>query len=507
MQNHLKALLRNAKPALLQASRGPQSVAFLAASVLAAYWLGAAAILLAMPLILLAFYPNHRTVGDTVDLRARDDGDINLMRGELDRVLAHARKKSFQTACLAIQIDDFETLFNRYGRATADMITSRCLDRLARALRSSDQLFNLSNGQIGILLAPVRQFGLEPALELAERLQSTVGEPISLNSTTACISASVGLCLDGHAPNSSGKSLFDATIAALGDASRHGPSTVRAYSRGMRGTAPHRIADELEKALESGQFVSWFQPQISTDTGQISGFEALARWVHPRAGLMMPAEFLPVLASTGRLEQLGDAMLRHALKAIQTWDNIGFDIPHVGVNFSPDELRNPYLAEKIEWELDRCNVAPKRLAVEILETVMATSHDDTITRNINALTEMGCMIDLDDFGTGHASISSVRRFAVHRLKIDRSFVMNVDRDVEQQRMISAILSMAERLGLETLAEGVESAGEHTILAQLGCAHVQGYGIARPMPLDETADWITTHQAKVHAPPVIGRITG
>jgi len=507
MQTHLKALLRNAKPALLQASRGPQSVAFLAASVLAAYWLGAAAILLAIPLILLAFYPSQRTVGDTVDLRARDDGDINLMRGELDRVLAHARKKSFQTACLAIQIDDFETLLNRYGRATADMITSRCLDRLARALRSSDQLFNLSNGQIGILLAPVRQFGLEPALELAERLQSTVGEPISLNSTTAYISASVGLCLDGHAPNSSGKSLFDATIAALGDACRHGPSTVRAYSRGMRGTAPHRIADELEKALESGQFVSWFQPQISTDTGQISGFEALARWVHPRAGLMMPAEFLPVLASTGRLEQLGDALLRHALKAIQTWDNIGFDIPHVGVNFSPDELRNPYLAEKIEWELDRCNVAPKRLAVEILETVVATSHDDTITRNINALTEMGCMIDLDDFGTGHASISSVRRFAVHRLKIDRSFVMNVDRDVEQQRMISAILSMAERLGLETLAEGVESAGEHTILAQLGCGHVQGYGIARPMPLDETADWITTHQAKVHAPPVIGRITG
>ena len=112
--------------------------------------------------------------------------------------------------------------------------------------------------------------------------------------------------------------MFDATIAALNDASRHGPSKVRAYSWGMGGTVPHRIADELEKALESGQFVSWFQPQISTDTGQISGFEALARWVHPRAGLMLPAEFLPVLASTGRLEQLGDAMLRNALTAIQT---------------------------------------------------------------------------------------------------------------------------------------------------------------------------------------------
>lgn len=507
MHIYLKSLFHNARLAFSQASRGPQSVAFLSASVLAAYWLGAAAILLAIPLILLAFYPSHRTIGETTEVQVPDSGDTNLMRSELDRVLARARKKSLQSACMAIQIDDFDMLLNRYGRATADMITTRCLDRLARALRSSDQLFNLANGQIGILLAPVRQFGLEPALELAERLQSTVEEPISISTTTAYISVSIGLCLDGHAPNSSGKSMFDATITALKDASRHGPSKVRAYSRGMRGTAPHRIADELEKALESGQFVSWFQPQISTDTGQISGFEALARWVHPRAGLMLPAEFLPVLASTGRLEQLGDAMLRNALKAIQTWDKIGFDIPHVGVNFSPEELRNPRLAEKIEWELDRCNVAPKRLTVEILETVVATSPDDTITRNINALAEMGCMIDLDDFGTGHASISSVRRFAVHRLKIDRSFVMKVDRDVEQQRMISAILSMAERLGLETLAEGVESAGEHTILAQLGCGHVQGYGIARPMPLDETADWIATHQAKVHAPPVIGRITG
>ncbi|SHL22764.1 diguanylate cyclase/phosphodiesterase [Roseovarius marisflavi] len=507
MHIYLKSLFHNARLAFSQASRGPQSVAFLSASVLAAYWLGAAAIVLAIPLILLVFYPRHRTVGETIELQVPDSGDTNLMRNELDRVLARARKKSLQSACMAIQIDDFDMLLNRYGRATADMITTRCLDRLARALRSSDQLFNLANGQIGILLAPVRQFGLEPALELAERLQSTVEEPISISTTTAYISVSIGLCLDGHAPNSSGKSMFDATITALKDASRHGPSKVRAYSRGMRGTAPHRIADELEKALESGQFVSWFQPQISTDTGQISGFEALARWVHPRAGLMLPAEFLPVLASTGRLEQLGDAMLRNALKAIQTWDNIGFDIPHVGVNFSPDELRNPRLAEKVEWELDRCNVAPKRLTVEILETVVATSPDDTVARNINALAEMGCLIDLDDFGTGHASISSVRRFPVHRLKIDRSFVMKVDRDVEQQRMISAILSMAERLGLETLAEGVESAGEHTILAQLGCGHVQGYGIARPMPLDETADWIATHQAKVHAPPVIGRITG
>ncbi|WP_294610092.1 putative bifunctional diguanylate cyclase/phosphodiesterase [uncultured Roseovarius sp.] len=502
MHTYFKTLFRNVKIGVSQAARGPQSLAFVAASVLAAYWLGAAALFLTAPLILLAFHP-----GDPTNRAGPDTGDIGQMREEVERAVKRARKKSLRTACMAVQIDDFDTLLNRYGRATTNLIISSCHNRLARALRSSDQLFDLSNGRIGVLLAPVRQLGLEPALELAERLQSTVQEPISLGNTTAYISVSVGLCLDGHAPNDPGKALLDATLTALDNALRQGPSKVRAYSSGMPAAAPHRVADELEKAFETDQFVSWFQPQISTDTGQISGFEALARWVHPRAGLMLPAEFLPVLAFTGRLEQLGDATLRNALRAIQTWDTIGFDIPHVGVNFSPEELRNPQLAKKIEWELDRCNIAPKRLAVEILETVIATSPDDAITRNINALAEMGCLIDLDDFGTGHASISSIRRFPVNRLKIDRSFVMKVDRDIEQQRMISAILSMAERLGLETLAEGVESAGEHTILSQLGCDHVQGYGIARPMPLDETPDWISAHQAKVHPPPVIGRIVG
>ena len=131
-----------------------------------------------------------------------------------------------------------------------------------------------------------------------------------------------------------------------------------------------------------------------------------------------------------------------------------------------------------------------------------------ITRNINALRKLGCRIDLDDFGTGHASIASIRRFSVSRIKIDRSFVMKADRDPDQQRMISAILTMAERLGVETLAEGVETVGEHVLLAQLGCDHVQGFGIARPMPFEQTLDWIARHNAKLQDVPRImnGRAT-
>ena len=133
--------------------------------------------------------------------------------------------------------------------------------------------------------------------------------------------------------------------------------------------------------------------------------------------------------------------------------------------------------------------------------------DDVIARNVAGLAALGCRIELDDFGTGHASITSIRRFDVSRIKIDRSFVAKADKDPKQQKLVSAILTMAERLELDTLAEGVETAGEHALLAQLGCGHVQGFGIARPMPLEHTLDWIAEHEKKIRQTPTIGRRTG
>jgi EAL domain-containing protein (putative c-di-GMP-specific phosphodiesterase class I) len=200
-------------------------------------------------------------------------------------------------------------------------------------------------------------------------------------------------------------------------------------------------------------------------------------------------------------------MLFHALTALKAWDTAGCHVPRVAVNFATEDLRNPGLVDKIRWELDRFDLTPDRLAVEILETVVATGADDTVTRNILGLGELGCRIDLDDFGTGHAAIGAIRRFNITRIKIDRSFVIKADRDPEQQKLISAILTMADRLDLETLAEGVETIGEHALLAQLGCDHVQGFGIGKPMPFEQTLDWVAAHEAKILTPPRIGGRTG
>ena len=165
------------------------------------------------------------------------------------------------------------------------------------------------------------------------------------------------------------------------------------------------------------------------------------------------------------------------------------------------------MVNHISWELDRHEIAPDRLAIEVLETVVAQSPGDTVTRNINALARLGCLIDLDDFGTGHASLSSLRRLAVGRLKIDRSFVTGIDGDRDQQRMVSAILSMSERLGLESLAEGVETAEEHAMLAQLGCGHVQGFGIGHPMPAADMPAWAARHGNRLAQLPGIARTAG
>jgi EAL domain-containing protein (putative c-di-GMP-specific phosphodiesterase class I) len=321
------------------------------------------------------------------------------------------------------------------------------------------------------------------------------------------LSASVGFCGSAAlAKSADGEDMFEAASMALAEAVTNGPSAIRAWSQNMRKahTAQKSLTKETQKALSNGQIQPWFQPQVCTSTGRVTGAEALARWIHPERGIIPPAQFLRSLDEAGLSSQLGEIVLRHSLTALRTWDSAGLDVMRVSVNFSDTELRDPKLVEKILWELDRFGVPPHRLGVEVLENVIADSPDGTVCHNIERLTEAGCFIDLDDFGTGHASISALRRFKVHRLKIDRSFVTRVDRDEEQRRMLAAVLGMADRLGIETLAEGVESVGEHALLAQLGCDHVQGFGIARPMPADQLVDWWRSYKDKIADAQNLGR---
>lgn len=513
MRLRLLRFLTSLRTGLSAVLTGPQALAFLPALVLGGFWLGGEPVLLVIALGLPFFLAVAGLFRDPAQAASyghlSQDYDRETLEGTLDGVLRQARRHLRKTACLLVEIDDFETLLDRHGQAAADMVSARTADRLNTALRGRDTVIPLGQGQIGIAVAPVRRLNSEAGLQMAARVQAAVEEPIALDGSTVYVSASVGLCLDSFIPGGSGRDLADAAGLALLEARRHAPSAIRAYTPELRHieTPSGETGGDLLSALDRGDIHAWFQPQLSTDTGRISGFEALARWTHPVRGLVPPAEFLPGLRQAGKMDILGTLILREALGALRHWDDTGFDIPGIGVNFSSEELRDPKLVDRIAWELDRFSLEPGRLTVEVLESVVASSPEDTITRNIRDLGRMGCRIDLDDFGTGHASISSIRRFAVQRIKIDRSFVTKVDCDQDQQRMVNAILLMADQLGLDTLAEGVETAGEHAMLAQLGCGHVQGFGIARPMPIGDTDDWIRDHLSRVQSPPSIGRRIG
>lgn len=488
---------------------GPQLAAFLPAIFLGAYWFGGENLLLFLAIIFPALLAltgiltqpsnaNHWSADAVTGLPLREAILNHLTRG-FETVDPNGTS---QQVCLVLKVDDTSQLRARYGHIGADRIMREVADRLRESLRPEDLITSLAYGRFGFVLNGGSRMDLEMLIGLSNRLQAIVSEPYSVDQARIVITSCIGFCLPSRAPSQSADAYLNASENALEAARQSGPGSIRAYTAIMHKQAvPSGFAGkEVLKALDEGQIVAWFQPQISTDTGEITGFEALARWQHPEKGQIAPSAFLPAIGHAGLFERLGEVMLFKSLTAIREWDRAGLNVPNVSVNVSAAELQNPKLFDKIRWELDRFELSPERLTLEILENVVADSEDDTATRNIAALSKLGCQIDLDDFGTGHASITSIRRFDVHRIKIDRSFVTHVDTDRDQQSMVAAILTMADRLGVETVGEGIENVGEHAMMAQLGCGHVQGYWIGKPMPFEETATWITTQRKKVPSPP-------
>jgi diguanylate cyclase (GGDEF)-like protein len=509
----LSASARRSVSELARWLRRPQLMAFLPATTLAAFWMGGEELLLLLALGLPLMFALAGAFRFHDPAQPAQGSDATPVRrhvvAALDRALAEAPETGRTTACMVVLFDNAAALLDRHGRMVQAEVIQRTAERIGSALRTTDIVARLEGGGFAVALGPVRRLDLETMIQLSARLQTAASEAVSIDAMRFYVTCSIGFCLPARAPAQTGAAMLDAAQIAADEALRNGPGGIRAFSPDMARRRADRDAlrEQLEAALDDGQIRPHFQPQVSSDTGAITGFEVLARWHHPERGLIPPAEFLPAVAEAGLSERLSEVMLFNAFVALSRWDKAGLRVPTIGVNFSEDELRNPRLADKLKWELDRFDLTPDRLAVEILETVVARTDNDVIVHNVNALARMGCGIDLDDFGTGHTSITNIRRFSVRRLKIDRSFVTRVDEDREQQRIVAAILSLAERLGLETLAEGVETRGEHAMLSQLGCGHLQGFGIARPMPFDDTMDWMAQHNAMLATTPRIGHRAG
>lgn len=468
-----------------------QIVALLPVLGLVAYWAGGEVSLIALaaslpPGVLLYRMHLHRIAPIAMSDQVID---------RLDRTLGEIAAKGGATGCLVIQFDDVAHLADRLGRTRQCEVLAASIARLRGALRPGDMLFPMEDGTLAVALSATPRLDSEIMVRIAARLHLLVQQPMTLVDGPVQVTCSIGFCHTQQLRHPDGRTLLDAAQVAGEEATRHRPGAIRGYSDDLARARAERDALRagFSQAVDRGEIQAWFQPQLSTDSGEVSGIEALVRWRHPQRGLLAPASFLPAIVGSELMELLGQTMLAQSLSALTELDRRGLRVPTVAVNFTAQELRDLQLPDRLQWTLDRFKLAPSRLTVEVLESVVAGDGDEVIASNISRIAAMGCGVDLDDFGTGNASITAIRRFALNRLKIDRSFIREVDQNRDQQKLVTAILSLAERLGLETLAEGVETPAEHALLAQLGCGHVQGYVVARPMPLGDLIHWLSAHR--------------
>ena len=478
-----------------------QLVAMLPVLGLFANWAGGDVALIALAAVLPLGVLAHRMRPRMAHARAMSDQVID----QLEQTLAGISAKGGTTGCLVIQFDDPGLLADRLGRARQCELLAASIARLRGALRPGDMLYPMEDGSLAVTLSVTPRLDAEIMVRVAARLHLVAQQPVMLADGPAQVTCSIGFCHAHQLRRPTGRALLDAAQVAGDEAARHRPGAIRGYSDELARARAERDALRagFSQAVDQGEIRAWFQPQLSTDSGAVSGIEALVRWHHPDRGLLAPGAFLPAIEGSDLMELLGQTMLTQSLAALVDLDRKGMRVPTVAVNFSAQELRDPQLPDRLRWSLDRFSLAPARLTVEVLESVVAGDGDEVIASNIRRIAAMGCGVDLDDFGTGNASITAIRRFALNRLKIDRSFVREVDHNRDQQKLVTAILSLAERLGLETLAEGVETPAEHALLAQLGCGHVQGYVIAKPMPVEDLAAWLSSHRDQHRAAIRIG----
>ncbi|WP_424927915.1 putative bifunctional diguanylate cyclase/phosphodiesterase [Amaricoccus tamworthensis] len=416
----------------------------------------------------------------------------------LTRLVDASERGNMESAVIRVSFDRFNVLRETLGIRVANEVMRIAARRVQQSLRAGDFAAHPGHDSFIVVTTDLEDAGA--VATIAGRLQAILMKPYSIGGAPRRISCSMGVTLFSDDQPDADQILSNAAIA-LADARSEGAGLIRYFNAKQREEVERRetLYAELTHALDNDEIVAFFQPQIDLVTHELCGFEALVRWHHPKHGLLGPAAFLDFAEQVDLTERLGEVVLSRSMEAIRAWDMAGLHVPKVGVNFALAQLRNPRLIEKIKWEVERFDLDPSRLAIEVLETVLIKSDQDMVVRNLRGLASAGFGIELDDFGTGHASISNLRRFMVNRIKIDRSFVFGIETSEEQQQLTASMVAMARALGIEVLAEGVETDDALAMLRRLGCNFCQGYLIAKPMSQADTFDWLKAHGTRRKSP--------
>jgi diguanylate cyclase (GGDEF)-like protein/PAS domain S-box-containing protein len=402
-----------------------------------------------------------------------------LLRERLDEARALVDEGG-SMALLSVDLDNFKGVNDTLGHAAGDALLKAVADRLLRCVRQGDTVARLGGDEFIILLP-----GFENRHDAAQRAQSIVdvlSAPYEVAGHEILISASVGVTTSPHDGILTDQLLKNADVA-LYSAKADGRRTYRLFEPAMAARRQSRLdmEGELRAALSDGNFTTFYQPIVCTESGELSGFEALVRWQHPVRGLISPDKFIPVAEDTGMIVPLGEWVLRGACLEASHWP-AGV---RVCVNVSPIQFRSPQFVDMVRSALAEAGLAAERLDLEITESVLLKENDGTLAV-LSALRGLGVTISLDDFGTGYSSLGYLRSFRFDRIKIDRSFVGDLLHRPESEAIVRAAVGIGAALGISCVAEGVETYGQLQRLRGFGCSEAQGFLFSKPRPADEIA---------------------
>jgi len=384
-------------------------------------------------------------------------------------------------ALLFIDFDRFKLINDSLGHQAGDQFLRAAAHRLAATVRPNDVVARLGGDEFAILLPGVTT--LRVATDVADRVGQALQKPFELSGRQFFVTASVGIALsDGSYTDAEGL-LRDADVAMY-HAKERGRARRELFDAGMREHAVEQLQLEtdLRSAVEKGQFVLHFQPLVELTSGQPAAFEALIRWNHPTRGMLLPGDFISVAEETGAIQEIGSWVLDAACEQARLWQRAMGQSPPISINISSRQLMEPGFAARVGRALDTVGVAGDRLKIELTETVLM-QNSDTGARVLASLRDRGVRICLDDFGTGFSSLSYLQRFPIDQLKIDRTFVARIGCGDANGAILKAIIELAQTLGLDTVAEGVETPSQALVLHKLGCAHAQGHHFSPPLPAD------------------------
>jgi diguanylate cyclase (GGDEF)-like protein len=395
-------------------------------------------------------------------------------------------------AVLHLDLDKFKAINDANGHEAGDFLLVTIANRLKSHVRSEDIVARNGGDEFLILLRSRR--GDTELLDIADRIRSDVGRPLTYKGKRCQIGVSIGVAVwEPGGPQPIEQVLADADTA-LYAGKRAGRNRVALFSPKMREVTVRnaRLAQQIHVALNQDLILPHFQPQLDVTGSRITGFEALARWDDPDRGIVAGGDFLPAAEEAGLIADIDATVLIKSLAFVRGLTDAGFDGANVSVNISSARLSDAGLASRITKQVAAFGLKPSQIHIEILESTLLDDRSTAVVQTITNLAQSGFLIELDDFGTGHTAIGSLRKFPVDRLKIDRSLVAGIDTDQSTRLITTAIVQLAEKLGIRVLAEGVETEAERAILEDIGCTEVQGYLFARPMGADAVMRWLRTH---------------